>query len=246
VCTHLSKRGSRYSIRRKIPVDLQGHYGRAEVVKALGTSDRREAEQLCRVAGAKLDEEFASVRAALAASATSPNVQAPVPASDAPPQINADVVASHTLGLLRQRRDGAAAQGYEALATFLEQQRVNLEDNEAVLRGELEALHPLSKHEGWRNGLRAFLTADGSVKELPAHMTHAQPEWATQPASPAQPAHLEPIPAVSGHTLEEVADKWVKERAPIKRTVGQAQKVIGRYLEHMGLNRPGFCRGSIV
>lgn len=51
VCTHLTKRGSRYSIRRKVPVDLQGHYGRSEIVKALGTSDRREAEQLCRVAG---------------------------------------------------------------------------------------------------------------------------------------------------------------------------------------------------
>jgi hypothetical protein len=54
VCTHLIKRSSRYSIRRKVPVDLQSHYGRTEIVKALGTSDRREAEQLCRVAGAKL------------------------------------------------------------------------------------------------------------------------------------------------------------------------------------------------
>ncbi|WP_409456128.1 DUF6538 domain-containing protein [Massilia sp.] len=48
----------------RFPFDLQGHYGRTEVVKALGTSDRCEAEQLCRVAGAKLDEEFAKVRRA--------------------------------------------------------------------------------------------------------------------------------------------------------------------------------------
>lgn len=65
MCTHLTKRGSRYSIRRKIPLDLQGHYGRTEIMKALDTSDRREAEQLCRVAGAKLDAEFASARASL-------------------------------------------------------------------------------------------------------------------------------------------------------------------------------------
>lgn len=35
VCTHLIKRSNRYSIRRKIPVDLQSHYGRVEVLKAL-------------------------------------------------------------------------------------------------------------------------------------------------------------------------------------------------------------------
>jgi hypothetical protein len=120
VCTHLTKRGNRYSIRRKIPVDLQGHYGRTEIVKALGTSNRREAEQLCRVAGAKLDEEFASVRAALAAPTPSLNTP-PVPSSDTPSRINTDEVASRTLGLLRQRRDAAAAQGYHMLTVFLEQ-----------------------------------------------------------------------------------------------------------------------------
>jgi hypothetical protein len=240
VCTHLTKRGSRYSIRRKVPIGLQSHYGRTEIVKALGTSDRREAEQLCRVAGAKLDEEFESVRAALAASTPSQNTPAPAAAPDTAIRINADALASHTLGLLRQRRDAAAAQGYEALTSFLEQQRVNLDDNEAVLRGELEALHPLSKHEGWRNALQAFLTGDGSVKELPGHMVYAQPEQAAQPAPLVQRAQLvspaqSTQPAiVDGHTLEQIADKWVKERAPIKRTVGQAQKVIGRYMEHMG------------
>jgi hypothetical protein len=94
VCSHLIKRSNRYSIRRKNPVDLQSHYGRVEVVKALGTSDRREAEQLCRIAGAKLDEEFANVRAALAASATTQDTPATVPDIDAPNRVNADEVAS--------------------------------------------------------------------------------------------------------------------------------------------------------
>jgi integrase len=240
VCTHLIKRSSRYSIRRKVPVDLQSHYGRTEIVKALGTSDRREAEQLCRVAGSKLDEEFASVRAALAASAPTQDTPATAPTPDTPIRINADEVASCTLGLLRQRRDAAAAHGYEALTAFLERQQFNLEDNEAVLRGELDALHPLSMHEGWRNALQAFLTGDGSVKELPEPFVHEQPAQAAQPVSQTQPAQLgsptRPTPpaAIGGHTLLAIADKWVKERAPIKRTVGQAQKVIGRYVEHMG------------
>jgi integrase len=248
VCTHLAKRGSRYSIRRKVPVDLQGHYGRSEIVKALGTSDRREAEQLCRVAGAKLDEEFAGVRAALtAAPSASPAASAPTqdtpatsPATDTPIRINADEVASRTLGLLRQRRDAAAGQGYEALAAFHERMRRGLDDQEAILCGDLEPFHPLSKHEGHRNALRAFLTGDGSVKELPEQIAHGQPAQDAQTVSLVQPAQLgsptRPTPptAFGGHTLQEIADKWVKERAPIKRTVGQAQKVIGRYVEHMG------------
>jgi integrase len=237
VCTHLIKRSSRYSIRRKVPVDLQSHYGRTEIVKALGTSDRREAEQLCRVAGAKLDEEFASVRAALAASAPTQDTPATAPTPDTPIRINADEVASRTLGLLRQRRDAAAAQGYEALAEFNERMRRGLDDQEAILRGDLEPLHPLSKHEGHRNALRAFLTGDGSVKE---QIVHAQPAQAAQPVSLAQPVHLDsPVesapPAVGGgHTLQEIADKWAKERGPGIRTIGQAKKVIGRYVEHMG------------
>jgi integrase len=240
VCTHLTKRGSRYSIRRKVPVDLQGHYGRSEIVKALGTSDRREAEQLCRVAGAKLDEEFAGVRAALAASTPTQDRPATAPAPDTPIRINADEVASRTLGLLRQRRDAAAAQGYEALTAFYERTRRGLDDQEAILCGDFEPFHPLSKHEGHRNALRAFLAGDGSVKELPEHIVHALPAQAAQPVSLAQPTQLSSPPpsappaAAAGQTLQEIADKWVKERAPIKRTVGQAQKVIGRYVEHMG------------
>ncbi|WP_307731369.1 DUF6538 domain-containing protein [Massilia agilis] len=220
---------------------MQSHYGRVEVVNALGTSDRREAEQLCRIAGAKLDEEFASVRAALAASAAAQDTPATVPApATASIRVNADEVASRTLGLLRQRRDSAAAQGYEALSAFLERQQFNLEDAEAMLRGELEPLHPLSKHEGHRNALRSFLTGDGSVRELPEHIGHAQPAQAAQPVLLAQPAQLDsPVKAtqpaiIGGHTMAEIADKWVKERSLIPRTVGQAKKVIGRYVEHMG------------
>jgi len=48
MCTHLQRRGSRYFIRRIIPLDLREHYGKREITKALGTSDRRVAAVLCR------------------------------------------------------------------------------------------------------------------------------------------------------------------------------------------------------
>lgn len=101
------------------------------------------------------------------------------------------------------------------------------------MRGELEPLHSQSNHEGWPNALQAFLTADGSVKELPEHIVEERSAQATSPVALTQSLRLGPAVG-SSHTLEEIADKWIKERAPIKRTVGQAQKVIGRHMEHMG------------
>jgi len=63
--SNLVKRGNRYSIRRKIPSDLQAHYGKTEMVKALGTSDPSEAANLCRAESVRQDQEFAAVRASL-------------------------------------------------------------------------------------------------------------------------------------------------------------------------------------
>jgi len=63
VCTHLQRRGNRYFLRRIIPVDLQAIYGKREITKALGTSDRRAAAVLCRRMGLELDDEFRLARA---------------------------------------------------------------------------------------------------------------------------------------------------------------------------------------
>ncbi|MDN7932038.1 site-specific integrase [Burkholderia metallica] len=61
---HLLRRGSRYYIRRKVPADLQDHYQRKEIVKALGTDKPADARVLVRKESSRLDEEFAAVRAA--------------------------------------------------------------------------------------------------------------------------------------------------------------------------------------
>ena len=156
VCSHLIKRGSRYSIRRKIPVDLQSHYGRTQIVKALGTSDRREAEQLCRIEGVKGDVEFASVRAALAASA-------PTQPTPAPPAPLVRPFGSTRMRLHRERsahrRDAAAAQGYEALAAFNERMRRGLDDQEVILCGDSgkSGPDPVEPSRGHGDASRAVL-----------------------------------------------------------------------------------------
>lgn len=55
-----------YQFRRKIPVDLQGHYGgKKEITRSLRTSDYQEAVERCRVESVKLDQEFAEARRGL-------------------------------------------------------------------------------------------------------------------------------------------------------------------------------------
>ena len=63
MCTHLAKRGSRYYFRRKIPLDVLPHYKGKEVMRSLGTSDRREAERLARIIGVEHDREFERLQA---------------------------------------------------------------------------------------------------------------------------------------------------------------------------------------
>lgn len=118
--------------------------------------------------------------------------------------------------------------------------RKGLDDQEAILCGDCEPFHPMSTHEGHRNAIRALLTGDGSVREQSEYVAHAPPAEAAQPLSLTQPPQHSSSPptarpaAKAGYTLQEIADKWINERTPIKRTVGQARKVIGRYVEHMG------------
>lgn len=82
--THLTRRGARYSIRRRIPSDLVAHYGKREIQRALGTSDPREAARLVRIAGAALDAEFEEARKRLRAAPSTPPTPAPAVAPDTP------------------------------------------------------------------------------------------------------------------------------------------------------------------
>lgn len=68
--TGLKRLNGRYSIRRRIPLDLVPHYGgKAEITRALGTADYAEARRLCAREWTKLDQEFEKARAAVGATA---------------------------------------------------------------------------------------------------------------------------------------------------------------------------------
>lgn len=59
---------SRYYFRTRIPPDLQSHYGKSEICRSLGTSDRAQALQKVRLEKVKLDQEFSQIRAVLTVS----------------------------------------------------------------------------------------------------------------------------------------------------------------------------------
>ena len=61
--TGLVRRGARYSIRRRVPQELIAHYGKQEIVQALGTSEPKEARRRLPIRWAELDREFDAARA---------------------------------------------------------------------------------------------------------------------------------------------------------------------------------------
>ena len=58
----LTRRGNCYSIRRKIPLDLQKAMGRREIKRSLGTSNPQEAKRRAAIEWIKLDALFEKER----------------------------------------------------------------------------------------------------------------------------------------------------------------------------------------
>lgn len=75
--TGLVRRGGRYILRRRVPLDLVDVLGRKEITKALGTADRTEAKKRLALEWVRLDQEFDAARAALRANALQSEAQNP-------------------------------------------------------------------------------------------------------------------------------------------------------------------------
>ena len=144
--TGLKQRGSRWFLRRRVPAEFAEAWGKAEVTRALGTSDYKEARKLLPLVWASLDQEFADKQLAIDPN-TDPNLD--------PHQKALGVVAA-----LRIQRDKAVAEG--KLQEFNERWRSELATHQGFLNGDLTPTWSLAAHEGIRNGIQAFLTGDGA------------------------------------------------------------------------------------
>jgi hypothetical protein len=156
--TGLRKREGRYSILRVIPKDLQDHYGRKVIVRALGTSNYKEAKRLLSIEWEAFEAEFEALRASRTKPATLPPRR--------PDRDLASITAS-VLTFLRRERETEAARG--RLEFFMEDQRSAMQADQDVLDGRIrpdETLNDppwsLLQHEAFRNARRIFLTGEGA------------------------------------------------------------------------------------
>lgn len=148
------RRDGRYSLRRRIPLDLVPAYGgKAEITRALGTADPVTAKALNEELWVTLTREFRAKRTELAEQAR----RAALPAVP----VDAAEKAAGVMAGLRDRRDKAAAEG--KLDEFKDHLSDQLAVHQAVLDGEEEPSWSLAAHEGIRNALRAMQTGDGAA-----------------------------------------------------------------------------------
>lgn len=117
----LIRRDGRYSIRRIVPKDLQDHYGCRAIVRALGTSDFREAKVLHAKEWVSFDDEFADLRKAALKPPAAPPANA---VRD--PVLRTTKILTH----LRKRREEEAEIG--RLEFFMEDQRAFMEMDQEV------------------------------------------------------------------------------------------------------------------
>lgn len=195
--TGLIRRGARYSIRRRIPLDLVDHYGKAEVTRALGTSDPKEARKLLPQVWAALDREFDAARAATGG----PSEAEAMP--EDPGATSARVIAS-----LRARREQAARTN--ALDEFSDYVRDELKTNQAVLDGKFDPWMSLTKHEAFRNALRAIATGEGAL---------ALPAAASQQVSDSR----------DGLPLTDLAELWIKHQERPRATIASVRRAVSRF-----------------
>lgn len=145
--TGLKQRGSRWFLRRRVPAEFVEAWGSAEVTRALGTSDYKEAKKLLPLVWAALDQEFAEKQLSAVGKGGAP--------------VEPHQKALGVLAALRIRREKAAAEG--TLDQLNDYWRGQLEIQQGFLDGDLTPVLSLAEHEGIRNGIRAFLTGDGAL-----------------------------------------------------------------------------------
>ena len=195
--TGLIRRGARYSLRRRVPLDLVADYRRREIIIALGTADPREARRLLPIEWSRLDEQFAQLRSRKGSAAD--DAEKPLA------EISPTVIAVLDLDRLRERQLRASQNG--TLPNFRSECAEALRLLQAMLEGEIPATDDIRVIEGKRNGLRAFLTGEGAMGLSIARRTLV-------PSSEGE-NQLRSLTSTSWETLVE---KWAAERQPRAKT----------------------------
>lgn len=226
--THLAKRGSTYYYRRKTPIELVPFFGK-EVMKSLGTKDRKLAEALVRQIGTTYDMLFSAASANLV-------LDGNVPISNPSTKDIQEKAYEFT--------DGLTVNDSELYAIrFLQRLRASRE--RAVAEGNF-------------NGFKAALNnLIGDAKQFLKTGEHPfennpKPMWRVEAELLAARAlkKNEPLPfqlgvstdsvgdaskSASNHTLSKLVDKWAAERAPRPKSIAKMRRVVHKFEEAVGV-----------
>jgi integrase len=212
---YLSKRGNRYYFRRKIPLELRAHFGRKEIVKALGTSDPHLAAVRCREHAVVYDAIFAAARQS-------------AESSKAAASVRASLGAAQEAAIAQQRDDWERAQlendeEANALSYQTEEQEFAEHDRQEQRFEELV----WEEQQRLRARVEAQRRLGGIDANLPTPLAAA---------APTQPKDVQLSPAIdrSELHLSELVERWANERNPGPRSVAAANRVVRRFWEHCG------------
>lgn len=234
--TSLVRRGSRYYFRVRVPSELLGHYGKAEICRSLHTSDKTKALQLARLERLQLDQEFQHARALLP---SSPEMDL----SDLEVDRLAALWGAEVLSIDEHWRvSGMSADTYESLSNGFD-----------VLDDELRSALALGNFKPIEHVMNVFLKAQG-IQVAPESYTYKRLGYAfTKQAlldnkrlrarhggEIVDTPHIEPpiIRTASStqdnDTLEALFDYWKTQSDKRPRTIQEAQKAVDIFQEQHG------------
>jgi integrase len=249
VQNHLTRRGARYYYRRRIPLDLLGHYAPSkELTKALGTSDPQEAARLARALAVKHDEEFTAIRALAqigtgkaAETTEAPSVPLDLGESESEPSAESTnrqilservpsfselVYAEAVAEEQRLRRDMLSARISGNLKDFTASQHMKLAANREALEGRESSPYP-----AWK--LKGIVLAQQEVFESNKHVPLKWLEKTQHAASTQAHGPTENTP--ERVSMEQLVQLWRKDKNPGNaRTVLKADLVVRRFRELQG------------
>jgi len=227
--TGLTKRGSIYYLRVRIPADLKPHYNKAEIVRSLKTTNRAEAIQMVRLERIKLDQEFHQLRSIK----TAPVVEelSDLEISRLTSLYHAEILEGDEFIRADGRLDGDMFELYGKAS-----EGFGIKERQAVARGPSDApdkemdeflgrygvkLTPGTEH--YRKVAYAFIKERARTSE--AIKARHSGEVVDTPT--VEPFVIRSIPTTTeGDTLEGLLEYWETQSEKRPRTIQEAERAI--------------------
>lgn len=230
MCTHLAKRQGVYYYRRKTPLALIEFFGK-EVMKSLGTKERKLADALVRKMGVHYDELFANQAAKLfMAQVTSQSTLPPQPEIKTRPKydfnLEVDDEEAYAFLFLKQLKvEREAALAKNEWSIFNSALNNLVADTEEYIK---TGVHPFEYHPAPMWKLEAQIKAIKALREM-RDLQHFHPSIPKVSTSTSRVLS-------NSHKLSAVIVKWALERKPALKTIDKMTRVINKFIEITGIS----------